>query len=333
MEGSESGTAISTVVNRELPTSQPNQSLLYLSESDVKHLLPPIAVQVELVAEAYASIASGSAQVPAVPVVQPRPGAFLHAMPTYLGDRDVTALKWIGGYSGNPARGLPYLSGLVLVNDSTTGLVRAVMDAGAITAARTAAASGLCIREFAPKGWRRAAIIGYGIQAAAHEAVLRHFNPHLELRVATLPPIPDGLEKRTRLTAIARDAVEGADIVVTGIPLDAQLTPPVSADWLGEKTLVLPIDYDASLAPDVSHSAGLFCVDEVAGYELKRQNGRFAGWREPDSSVGAAMSPVGSRIDGPILCCNLGVGALDAIFADVLLKAAVQAGRGTRLPR
>ena len=76
-------------------------------------------------------------------------------MPAYLADDDVAALKWVSGYPANKARGLPYISGLIIVNDAETGFPLAVMDAAEITAARTAAASGVCIRRWAPEGWHR----------------------------------------------------------------------------------------------------------------------------------------------------------------------------------
>src|SRR2546421_538492 len=97
----------------------------------------------------------------AVPVRSPscsaassRPNAFIHAMPAYLADEDVAALKWVSGYPDNPSRSLPYISGLIVLNDAATGQPLAVLDAAEITAARTAAASGACIRRFAHAGWR-----------------------------------------------------------------------------------------------------------------------------------------------------------------------------------
>jgi ornithine cyclodeaminase/alanine dehydrogenase-like protein (mu-crystallin family) len=99
-------------------------------------------------------MAAGEVEMPPKPGIHPRPDAFLHAMPAYLRSDDVAALKWVSGYPENPARGLPYISGLIVVNDAGTGVPEAIMDAAEITAARTAAASGACVRRFAPDGWR-----------------------------------------------------------------------------------------------------------------------------------------------------------------------------------
>ena len=54
--------------------------------------------------------------------VHPRPDAFLHAMPAYLRELDVVAMKWVSGFPDNPARGLPAISGLIVLNDADTGV-------------------------------------------------------------------------------------------------------------------------------------------------------------------------------------------------------------------
>ena len=62
-------------------------------------------------------------------------------------------LKWVTSFPGNPARGLPTVSGLVVLSDAETGLVEAVMDAGAVTALRTGAAAALAAETLgAPDG-------------------------------------------------------------------------------------------------------------------------------------------------------------------------------------
>src|SRR5204862_1079467 len=103
----------------------------------------------------YRALAAGRVELPPKPGIHPRPNAFIHAMPAYLADEDVAALKWVSGYPDNPSRSLPYISGLIVLNDAATGQPLAVLDAAEITAARTAAASGACIRRFAYAGWRR----------------------------------------------------------------------------------------------------------------------------------------------------------------------------------
>ena len=306
--------------------------LRYLSSRQVRELLPPVARQLELVRETYRAMADGAVDVPAKLGLHPREGSFLHAMPAYLRDRDLVAMKWIAGYATNPVRGLPYLTGLIVLNDSETGLPIAIMDCAAVTAARTAAASALCVDELAPSGWSTAALVGFGVQARAHAAILRHLNPDMRLRVATRRPGTVD-EPGAEVVASPREAVEGAEIVVTGIPLRARLDEPVVGEWLEPECLVLPIDYDACLHPALVAAASLFLVDDVDGFRGARAAGQFGGWPEPHGTVGGALADGPATVGGVRVCANLGVGALDAAFAVAVLSAAVEREVGQLVER
>ncbi|MBI2237609.1 MAG: ornithine cyclodeaminase family protein, partial [Actinobacteria bacterium] len=114
--------------------------MLLLSRSDVAARLPGIEEQIGLAARTFDALARGSVEMPPKIGIHPRRDAFIHAMPAYLKDRDVAAIKWVSGYPTNPEKGLPYISGVIVVNDPPTGVPVAVLDAAEITACRTAAA-------------------------------------------------------------------------------------------------------------------------------------------------------------------------------------------------
>ena len=81
--------------------------------------------------------------MPPKPGVHSRPDAFIHAMPAYIPALRAIGMKWVSGYPENQARGLPYITGLLILNDDETGLPLAVMDCTWITAMRTGAATAL----------------------------------------------------------------------------------------------------------------------------------------------------------------------------------------------
>lgn len=306
--------------------------LLYLSRQEVAGLLPPIPEQIDLVEETYRAMARGRVDLPPKVDIHPRPEAFIHAMPAYLRDADVAALKWVSGFPANKERGLPYISGLIVVNDAETGFPQAVMDAGEITAARTAAASGVCIRRWAPAGWRRAAILGCGEQGRYHSAVVAALEP-----AATIAAYDVHEERVAQLTgtvtaaASPREALEGAEVVITAVPIADDPRPEVDSEWLGDRYLALPLDFDASIRVGPIADAGLFVTDDVGQFEAFRAKGHFRGWPEPHASVGEALER-GSEARR-VAACNLGVGALDAAFAAVVLERAREQGVGTCLPR
>jgi ornithine cyclodeaminase/alanine dehydrogenase len=305
-------------------------ALLHLSREEVAGLLPDIPEQLELVERAYRSLAAGRVELPPKPGVHPRKDSFVHAMPAYLRDEDVVALKWVAGYPTNKERGLPYITGLIVLNDAETGLPLAIMDGAEITAARTAAASGVCIRRFAPEGWRRAAILGCGEQGQFHAGLLRALEP--DVRIRAWDPHPERIERLGEEVEAAggwEDAVAGADVVVTAGPIVEDPSPPIRPEHLGERWLALPIDFDFYVTAETVAGADLFLADDVGQFEYYRGLGHFQGWPEPAGSVGEGLGDSGSP--ARVVCCNLGIGALDAAFANVVLELARAEGAGTEL--
>ena len=216
-------------------------------------------------------------------------------MPAYLRDDDVAALKWVAGYPANKERGLPYITGLIVLNDPETGVPAAIMDGAEITAARTAAASGVCIRRFAPEDWSRAAVLGAGEQGRFHAQVLRELNPEVAIRAWDPHPERIGsLGDRVEGAPGPREAVEEADVVVTAGPIVEKPDSPLTSDWLAERSLGLPIDFDFYFSADAVASAELFLVDDVGQFDYYRSLGHFQGWPEPEGSVGEALSRDGS---------------------------------------
>ena len=305
-------------------------SVRYLRRQQVASLLPPIADQLDLVEATYRAVGDGRVELPPKPGIHPRKDSFIHAMPAYLKDDDVAALKWVAGYPANKERGLPYITGLIVVNDAETGLPAAIMDGAEITAARTAAASGVCIRRWAPEGWSVAAILGCGEQGRFHARVLGALKP--EARIRAYDPHPERIERldgNVEAFAEPAQAVKGADVVVTAGPIVEEPDSPLGPDWLGERWLSLPIDFDFYFSREAVAAADRFLVDDVAQFEYYRSLGHFQGWPAPDASVGEALADGGSP--AKLVCCNLGVGALDAAFAARVLAAASERGIGTEL--
>jgi alanine dehydrogenase len=310
--------------------SAPPETITYLDRATVRRLLPSRAEQMDAIARTYVAMAHGRVENPPKVGVHPRPDAFVHVMPAYLRDDDVTAIKWVAAYPANPARGLPYISGLIVLNDSETGLPLAVMDAAEITAVRTAAASGVGIRHLAHPGWRRVAILGFGEQGRQHAEVVRTLEPDAEISVYA-GPRPRDPGPGLHLAPDARSAVEGADVVVTAGPMSRDESRRLERDWLGERCLVVPVDFDAYVTADLVTQADSFVVDDVEQFEHYRGLGHFQGWPEPESSLGAALE---AEPQGDLrVSCSLGVGAIDAALTRLVWERARAEGVGVHLSR
>jgi ornithine cyclodeaminase/alanine dehydrogenase len=292
-----------------------------IQREEVRRRLPPLAAQLDLVETTLRSLARGTVEMPPKIGVHPRADSFIHAMPAYLQGDDVVALKWVAGYPANPSRGLPYISGVIVVNDAESGSTIALMDAAEITAARTAAASGVCIRAWAPDGWQRAAILGCGEQGRYHAAVLRHLNPNAV--ISGYDPVAERAAELCDGAIVAarpEEAVTGTEIVVTAGPIVDAPPSAFRRNWVGDGPwLLLPIDFDFYLSAAVLADAELFVTDDVPQFEAYREHGHFRDWPAPVASVGGALEE--NRSARRVVACNLGVAALDAAFAKSVLES------------
>ena len=115
--------------------------MLYLARADVESVALDVGSMIGLLETAFGEKGNGRVEMPPKPGIHTQPDAFLHAMPAYIPALHAAGIKWVGGYPANQGRGLPYISGLLILNDDQTGLPLAVMDCTWITAWRTGAGS------------------------------------------------------------------------------------------------------------------------------------------------------------------------------------------------
>jgi len=201
-----------------------------VGEEETRRLLP-MADCVHAMGEVLAELARGRLHNPLRSVVRPPDAStLLGLMPAHRdGDEPVYALKAVVIAPENPKRGLDAHQGLVVVFDGTTGQVRGLVNASAITAVRTAAVSGVATRALARRGSRTLAILGAGVQAHAHLEVMRAVLPFE--RVVAWSRTPgraadlDGAEEAES----AEDALRDADVVVTAT---TAREPIVRREWL-----------------------------------------------------------------------------------------------------
>ncbi len=327
--------------------------LRYLSAADVVAALPPVAERIRLAERTLVALADGSAELPAKIGVHPRsPSSFGHAMPAYLrgadpdGADDLLGLKWVVGYPANGRRGLPTISATVILSDPATGLPRAILDGAPITAARTAAVSGVALARFAPErptgsAGLRVAILGAGVQGHSHLPVVGHtlpgaavvvFDRHPERAAAlrALAAATAGIGSATTAPT-AQEAVAGADVVISVVSF-GPVHQVMTADWLVEDALVVPVDYATMCAADVARDAALFLVDETGQFLANRAAGLFEGYPEPSATLGAAiLDGITRPLMGRVVTTHLGTGLADLVLGEAVVRNALYHGLGTIL--
>ncbi|TMK60728.1 MAG: hypothetical protein E6G60_12760, partial [Actinobacteria bacterium] len=112
--------------------------VIFFSGTDVRAAVSPERA-VEAVREAFIAHARGEWTMPPKVYVPAYPAGDFRAMPA-LGAGHAL-LKWVTSFPGNPAPGLPTVTGLVLLSDASNGMLEAALDAAAVTALRTGAAA------------------------------------------------------------------------------------------------------------------------------------------------------------------------------------------------
>jgi ornithine cyclodeaminase/alanine dehydrogenase len=323
--------------------------------------MPPLAEQLILAEKTMRALGRDAELPPKIGVHPRQPGSLAHAMPALLrgdvadGSMDLIGAKWITGFPSNPAAGLPTYHAIVLLNDPVTGEPLAVMDAATITTARTAAISGTAIRHFLPGGSGpggrppRVAVLGAGAQARSHIPIVGHLLPGALIRLtdtdraraAALAREAAGVPGIGSVEAVStvREAVESADVVVSVVSFGSN-RQALEPAWLGRETLFVAVDYDMQ-APAALAREALFVVDERDQFLATRSGPTFAGYPDPDATLGelfredAQPRPGGRRggHQGRVLVTHLGVGLADVVFASAILARAEQLGLGRLLPR
>ena len=187
----------------------------FFSAANVREAVSP-ARAVEAVRDAFIAYAKGEWTMPPKVYVPAYPAGDFRAMPA-LGAGHAL-LKWVTSFPGNPAAGLPTVTGLVLLSDASNGVLLAALDAASVTALRTGAAAVLAAETLGRSDAATAAVIGAGVngEAAAQTFIARGRDVVIfDVDRARA----DAVAGRTGARAVSREEEAlAADLVVTVTP-------------------------------------------------------------------------------------------------------------------
>jgi alanine dehydrogenase len=248
---------------------------------------------VEAVRNAFVAYAHGEWSMPPKVYVPAYPAGDFRAMPA-LGAGHAL-LKWVTSYPGNPALGLPTVTGVVLLSDASNGMLRAVLDAGAVTALRTGAAAVLAAETLGRPDAETAAVIGAGVngKAAARTFLARGRQVMLfdvdETRAQAAATELGAEVARSREDALA------ADLVVTVTPGkevvfgEGSLRPGQHASLMGADG-----PGKAEIAPAELARVRVFCDD----WEQASHNGDLAQAVEVNALSREQVTELGAVLAG-----------------------------------
>jgi len=319
-------------------------SVLYLSRADVEATRLPMTEIIDGLEAMFREKGNGRVEMPPKPGIHPRPDAFIHAMPAYIPSLQAAGLKWVSGYPGNQARGLPYITGLMILNDPDTGVPLAVLDCTWSTGQRTGAATPLAPKYLARPDSASIGIVACGVQGrsnlealaclfAVRRVMAYDLHPEVSRQFASDmgPRLHVDIEPVETLT----DAVRGLDIVVTSGPILKHPKPAIEAGWLAPGAFASLVDFDPYWQGAALREMDRLATDDLAQMSYYRREGYFRDTPEPYADLGevvAGKKPGRATAGERTATVNLGLALDDMATAIRIYQRALAAGIGRELP-
>ncbi len=283
-------------------------------------------VAIERVREALLRFHAGEWRMPPKVYLESPPHGDFRAMPA-LGE-GLALLKWVTSFPGNPAKGLPTVTGVICISDAENGEPLMLLDARAVTALRTGAVAAVAAQALAKPGARTVGIVGCGLHGAWAARCLRAAGYGPGLCYDARAEAANALAAELDWDQGPRDAALRSDIVCCVTPgheivIDAgDLRPGLHLNMLGADG---PGKAEASVGAVAS--CALFCDEwEQASHGGELTGAVQAGLvsREQVSELGAVLAGDAPGRPGPeavTLFDSTGLAIQDLAVAGAALEA------------
>jgi ornithine cyclodeaminase/alanine dehydrogenase len=318
--------------------------LLYLSRADVEQVGLPMPAIIDALEAMFREKGEGGTEMPPKPGIHTRPDAFLHAMAAYLPGTNAAGIKWVGGYPENQARGLPYVSGLLILNDPETGMPLTVMDCTWITAKRTGAATAVAAKYLAREDSSSVGILACGVQGRSNLEALAcafelervcAYDVRRDVAEVYAEEMASALDLQVEVVDTPRAAVDGLDLVVTSGPILMNPMPAIEAGWLAPGAFASAVDFDSYFQGAALVEADRLVTDDLDQMEHYRSIGYFQHTppvHDELAEIVCGKKPGRAGDDERTIAINLGIALDDMATAPLVYQRALELGIGTRLP-
>ncbi|WP_066068978.1 ornithine cyclodeaminase family protein [Neobacillus soli] len=320
--------------------------MLVINQKEVREMLP-MASCIRLMEEVLTDLDEGAAVHHLRSVVPIQNQNVLGLMPGFLKKEEVVGTKVITIYPENQQNGLPSHQGVVLLNESKNGSLKAVIDGTEITAIRTAAVSAVATNLLARKDSKILSLLGSGEQARTHLEAIALVRPITEVKVwsrnidkAIL--FENEMEQKyaipIEVCQTVESAVEGADIICT---LTASTVPILKGEWVKEGAHINAVGAcratDRELDSELVKGSLLYvdrvesAINEAGDYLVPLKEGMI----EPTHIIGEigeilTQKIPGRRSDADITIFeSLGLAIEDMKAANFIFQEAARLKKGT----
>jgi alanine dehydrogenase len=248
---------------------------------------------IERTREAFERHAAGEWEMPPKVYVEAPPDGDFRAMPARGGG--LAILKWVTSFPRNPERGLPVVTGALLVSSAATGELVAILDCASVTSLRTGAGAAVSARALTPGDAQSVGIIGSGVNGAWAARCLRAAGYGPGVCADVRPAAAEALAGELGWRVGAREEAAAQDVVVAVTPGDR---PVILAGDLrpGQHLAVLGADAQgkAEVEREALERCALFCDD----WEQASSGGELSGAVAAGLVARGDVTPLGEVLLG-----------------------------------
>lgn len=325
------------------------KQMLYLSEADERRVELDVNAVIDVLEEVHVARREGRVQMPPKPGLRPVGKAgFVDGYPAFVEGTEYLGIKWLSGYFANPARGLPFINGLIILNDTQTGVPLCVMSCGYLTALRTAGIHGVGLRRLTKAGDKVVGVFGCGLQARTHLMAAVASCPELtdvycwDLNPASAQRYADDMgaafpQLAFHVTGKMEETLSAADVLLICAPLfpdgSGRMIP---AGALKEGVTIAAVNGDSSFLVEALGDIDRVFVDDEAEYPNRKKAGMLSD--KLPVECGELAELVRGNAEGrrngeeKILITTEGIAINDVSAAYIMYKAALEQGIGQILP-
>lgn len=321
------------------------EEILYLTQEEVINIGLTNEDILKLTEHALVSHGKKEYEMPAKIGVHPLPEVFFHAMPAYVPSKNACGMKWIECYPYNPQRfELPQTTGLLILNDISSGVPIAIMDSAWITAMRTPAVTVIAAAALHPDA-ENFGMFGCGVQGIEHVRYVVHTLKKLkkiyvyDINEAAMdnlikicqPEIDVPIVKGT-----PEEIAKSCEVMSSATIIIKECLSVVKDEWISKGQTIVPADLNTFWDPLTQRRADKYIVDSIDEHELFARVGYF-----PDGlpkvycetgEVLAGLKKGRESKDELIVCSNIGMSVCDVVVAREVFDRALEKGVGRKLP-
>lgn len=300
--------------------------MIVINDATVRDKLPSPGRAVELMRDALRALATGEADtVPKNGVSAGEGRTRTNCMPAAWPERGLLGMKWVALSPANPAHGLPFVRGTMVLTDPDNGATLAILDVEELTALRTAAVTGASLGIDSTEH-RRVLFLGTGVQARSHLRVFEALG-YEEITVwgrseDSLTSLSSWAAEHTPTIRVVTTldklaATREAEVIVSGLPMKVTGQTLGVADVRPDATL-LPLDYSAVVGRELADNAYLV-ADDPTQFNALRPAAFPEGYPPAQGATGSLLDA--PRPQGIVIAQNLGSGLGDVVLAHEVYSA------------